>query len=201
MKENKQEERMSRPQHKKKRRRKQHTVQPKKRGPKKRRQKKRVVYVWWSIGLLASLFGFFLWVFYVSYTVHPVVGTSMDPAVKDGATVLLAKEEPFIRYDVIGFSVKGEDNHFVKRIIGLPGDPIFVAGNRLVIDLEGEGAFTTTYSVTLTETLAKAWQDQTRIPNDCYFVLGDHLQVSKDSRSFGWVKRSSIKGRVQWIQN
>jgi nickel-type superoxide dismutase maturation protease len=35
-----------------------------------------------------------------------------------------------------------------------------------------------------------------RIENDQVFVIGDNLQVSTDSRHFGWLKRDEIVGRV-----
>ena len=35
------------------------------------------------------------------------------------------------------------------------------------------------------------------VPEGCYFVLGDHRSNSVDSRSFGFVKESSILGVVR----
>lgn len=35
-----------------------------------------------------------------------------------------------------------------------------------------------------------------KIANNKYFVLGDNLKESKDSRHFGWVLRKDIVGKV-----
>ncbi|MGM0126307.1 signal peptidase I [Enterococcus sp. AZ194] len=138
---------------------------------------------------------------YSRYLLHSVSGTSMEPSLVDGAQVLIDKQEPITRYSVIGFSVEGEKNLFVKRVIGLPGDRLFVSGTRLVINLDTESPFNTTYSVELTESVATDWQALTEIPEDCYFVLGDHLAVSKDSRTFGWVQKGEIEGSIRFINN
>ena len=35
-----------------------------------------------------------------------------------------------------------------------------------------------------------------KIKQNTYFVLGDNKKESTDSRSFGWIKKESIKGKV-----
>ncbi|KAF1297613.1 signal peptidase I [Enterococcus sp. JM4C] len=162
---------------------------------------KRRVIRWGIILAMSSVVGLLSWTLIHSYIFHPISGTSMTPTVTDGSVVLLKKSEDVKRFDLIGFAIAGESDRFVKRIIGLPEDPVFISGTRLVIDLEGEGRFVNTYSVDLTDSIAQDWRELTRIPKNCYFVLGDNLQVSKDSRSFGWVNTESVEGRVQWIQN
>lgn len=36
-----------------------------------------------------------------------------------------------------------------------------------------------------------------RVPKDCYFVMGDHRNVSKDSRMLGFIKKKDIVGEVK----
>jgi len=37
-----------------------------------------------------------------------------------------------------------------------------------------------------------------RIDNDKFFVIGDNLPASTDSRHFGWITKDQIIGRVFW---
>lgn len=120
----------------------------------------------------------------------------MEPTLKSGEVVLVSKQVTPKRYSLISFSVDNPKESFVKRVIGVPGDALFINGTRLVFDLDGTGKFLTTYSLDISETQARKWKDLSEIPANCYFVLGDHLDVSKDSRVFGWVKASDIEGTV-----
>jgi signal peptidase I len=82
---------------------------------------------------------------------------------------------------------------FVKRVIGLPGDHIEIAGPRVRVngaDLtrddagEAKAPFpTTTYLV----------------PSGCVFVLGDQLAHAIDSRAFGPVPLANVKGIARQV--
>jgi signal peptidase I len=37
------------------------------------------------------------------------------------------------------------------------------------------------------------------VPEDCYFVMGDHRSISSDSREFGPVERSLIYGKAVFV--
>ena len=151
----------------------------------------------WRWPLLIGGIALFIWGYRgTHYIRHDISGTSMSPLFSDGQSVLIKKNSTVQRYDVLAFSVVEEEGLFVKRVIGVPGDAVFLSGNRFVIDLDGTGRFVSTYSVDLSETLAKQWKGLSQIPEGRYFVLGDHLAVSKDSRSFGWVSYLRIEGQV-----
>ena len=152
---------------------------------------------WIRNGLISVLLlGLFYWI-QANYLIHPVAGTSMEASLQDGDHVLLNKRSPIVRYSVIGFSAHGEDGMFVKRVIGMPGDAVLIEGNRLILSV-GDSRFTTRYSFELDSNAAKELYGIKAIPSHSYFVMGDHVSVSKDSRSFGLVKKTEIEGKVQY---
>ncbi|MBO0454244.1 signal peptidase I [Candidatus Enterococcus murrayae] len=132
------------------------------------------------------------------YSFHPISGTSMSPTLTEKDMVLVKRRNPIHRYDVIAFSVKGEDGKFVKRVIGMPGDTMFIRNDRMVLSIGEQGDFETTYTFQLSPAVAEKFQDLTKIPKGLYFTTGDHIDVSKDSRTFGFVYKKEIEGTVQF---
>lgn len=131
------------------------------------------------------------------YSIHSISGESMIPTLMDGEKVLIKKCVPVKRYDMIAFSLAKEKGLFVKRVIGLPGDAMIIQNNRLILNLGEPADFETVSEFQLTPTIAAEFQPLNQIPEDVYFVVGDHLAVSKDSRTFGFVQKKAIKGKVQ----
>lgn len=127
-----------------------------------------------------------------------VKGESMENTLHEGESLLVNKlsfYEPS-RYDIIVFYPPGEDEdeYFVKRIYGLPGETVQITGNDIFINGEK-----------IDDGYAKNPMDDSGIAeepltlaDDEYFVLGDNRQVSLDSRDpdVGPVNREHIKGHV-----
>lgn len=132
------------------------------------------------------------------YSFHPISGTSMSPTLTEKDMVLVKKRDPIHRYDVIAFSVKGETGKFVKRVIGMPGDTMFIRNDRMVLNIGEHGDFETTYTFQLSPAVAEEFQELTKIPAGLYFTTGDHIDVSKDSRTFGFVQKKQVEGKVQF---
>ncbi|MBO0413419.1 signal peptidase I [Enterococcus hulanensis] len=132
------------------------------------------------------------------YSFHPISGTSMSPTLTEKDMVLVKSRGSIQRYDVIAFSVKGEDGKFVKRVIGMPGDTMFIRNDRMVLNIGEHGDFETTYTFQLSPAVAEEIKDVTKIPKGVYFTIGDHIDVSKDSRTFGFVYKKEIEGTVQF---
>jgi signal peptidase I len=108
--------------------------------------------------------------------------------------------------------------HFVKRVIGLPGDRIRLWHGHAFVDGR---ALPEPYAVFkehvpdefrddfprgnwADEDVSRRWAAQLRtlvkdgelaVPSDCYFVLGDNRDESLDSRYWGFVPRDNITGR------
>ncbi|MEO1769651.1 signal peptidase I [Candidatus Enterococcus ferrettii] len=132
------------------------------------------------------------------FSIHWVSGTSMEQNLHDGDAVLVRKQRTIRRYEVIVFNVPKEPDMFVKRVVGMPGDTILIKNNRMILNIGEPENFETIYTFQMNPAAAKTMQPLTKIPEDCYFVIGDHVDVSKDSRSFGLVRQTEIEGIVQW---
>ena len=132
------------------------------------------------------------------YSFHPISGTSMSPTLTEKDMVLVKRRKPIQRYSVIAFSVKGEEGKFVKRVIGMPGDTMFIRNDRMVLNIGEHGDFETTYTFQLSPAVAEEFKDLAKIPKGLYFTTGDHIDVSKDSRTFGFVYKKEVEGRVQF---
>ena len=130
------------------------------------------------------------------YVISPirVNGTSMDPTLKNGDIMILNKIGYRItkikRFDIV--VIKYKDELLIKRVIGLPGEKIKYENNTLYVNdkaLDEEFDKTYTYNFSLKEI------GSTTVPDNSYFVLGDNREVSKDSRSIGFIDREDIVGK------
>lgn len=114
----------------------------------------------------------------------------MAPTLNNGDSVIVKKHTHITRYEMIAFSIPKEKGMLVKRVIGMPGDAVIIQQNELILNIGDRAAFNNTYRIHLEEYQAQQLQHIKRIPENQYFVLGDHIDVSKDSREFGFVQKS-----------
>lgn len=130
------------------------------------------------------------------YVISPirVNGTSMNPTLENGDIMILNKIGYRItkikRFDIV--VIKYKDELLIKRVIGLPGEKIKYENNTLYVNdkaLDEEFDKTYTYNFSLKEI------GSTTVPDNSYFVLGDNREVSKDSRSIGFIDREDIVGK------
>lgn len=152
---------------------------------------------------------------FVNFVAHPVRvdGRSMYPTLKDGefgftnvGGVLLngVKRGDIV---VVTMEEKGQKTHWVKRVIGMPGDTIscvndIVFINAKVLDetqyidpdyrqscVDQFGYFNKVPNADNTDV-----QDfeEVKLGDDEYYVMGDNRPYSKDSRYVGPVKKSQL---------
>jgi signal peptidase I len=133
---------------------------------------------------------------------------------------------PVRRGDIIVFRFPFDDHeHYVKRVIGLPGDRIRIADQRLYINESSVAEPYAYHDLTTYDPMSEnfppaghfaamgmraEWAEQIKnylqngelvVPPDHYFVMGDNRNSSLDSRYWGFVDRRAIIGRpilVYW---
>lgn len=122
-----------------------------------------------------------------------VSGDSMNPTLQSGDVLLLLKTDEMKTGDLCGFY--WQNKLLLKRIIGGPGDVISIDRSG-VVTVNGE-ALDEPY----VDELALGECDLKfpyQVPENRYFVMGDHRSTSIDSRStvIGCVDKSQIVGKV-----
>lgn len=164
-----------------------------------REDRKNVILTVLILVVLAGTILFVIhWQVKKNFSIHSISGTSMASALTEKDIVIVKKRTPIQRYDIVAFSVADEEGQFVKRVIGLPGDSMLVRNGRMILTIGEQGDFETVSSFQLSPIVAEEFQTLNQIPEGVYFVLGDHIEVSKDSRTFGFVQQKAIEGTVQF---
>ena len=119
-----------------------------------------------------------------------VDGPSMNPTLLHGDKLILWKLGNVTHNDIVVFnSHDAKNNNYVKRVIGIEGDHIVIQNSVITVNDE---VLNETY---INEPVFNGDVDII-VPEDCIYVLGDNRNHSNDSRAFGSVKVSDIKGKV-----
>lgn len=132
-----------------------------------------------------------------------VDGASMEPTLHDQEKIFVNKvnTDQIDREDIV--IIKGEDENYVKRIIGLPGDMIEIREDQLLINgvvhneeyLEENREQANEQGSVLTGDYGPVL-----VPEGHYFVLGDNRLRSMDSRNgLGFIKKETIVGVSEFV--
>jgi len=125
-----------------------------------------------------------------------VQGASMEPSLSHGERLLVDKItyrfRPPARGEIVVFRYPADPSRkFIKRVIGQPGDVVYIRGGRVFVNgtpLVEDYILGPTYGEF----------PPLRVPPDHFFVLGDNRNNSDDSRfaDVGPVPRHLIVGRA-----
>jgi signal peptidase I len=154
----------------------------------------RTLRTWMRDLFFSVLVSFFIIIFV--YQPVKVEGGSMEPGLEDQERIFINKLvyrlESIERGDIIVFRYP-RDTHksFIKRVIGLPGDRIHIAYGHVFVN----GNQLPEPYVPSDYLDARSFAEIV-VPNNAYFVLGDHRSMSNDSRDFGPVMRGYIYGKA-----
>ena len=156
----------------------------------------RTAFEWVGLVVLALVIALLIKTFL--FQAFYIPSESMVPTLKVHDRVLVNKLSyklhPVHRGDIVVFKAPphadpGIDD-LVKRVIGLPGDTVAGHGGHVFINNKQlpekylpAGTFTSDFEARV-------------IPKNSYWVMGDNRGNSKDSRSFGFITKKQIVGRV-----
>lgn len=131
-----------------------------------------------------------------------VIGPSMSPTLKDGQTVIVNKLDYKIhdikRYDIVVYSKVDSDSYFdIKRVVGMPTETVRITNGKIYINDEAVKDSPINGSIINPGIAANG----ITLGKNEYFVLGDNVNNSEDSRftNVGIISRTEIKGKVIYI--
>jgi len=152
----------------------------------------------WLRDLLVSVAASVLIITFLYQPVR-VEGTSMLSRLEDRDRLFINKFVYRIssieRGDVVVFHYPRDlEKSYIKRVIALPGDrlridhgTVWLNGKRLIEKYVPE-EYRDTRSM-----------PEIVVPEESYFVMGDHRSISSDSREFGLVDRPLIYGKAAFV--
>ena len=136
----------------------------------------------------------------------PVEGNSMETTLQQGDMVVVEKISEIKRFDIIVFQLS-DGTTYIKRVIGLPGESVSYADDKLYINgkqvnepfleknlAENDEPIPFTYDFKFEELMGVE-----KLGKDSYFVIGDNRRLSKDSRSFGAISEENILGKARFV--
>lgn len=136
----------------------------------------------------------------VVFVIQPVKveGTSMQPHLSDEERIFVNK---FVyrfteieRGDVVVFWYPNDPTKsFIKRVIGLPGDQVEVRSGSVYVN--GERLYE---PYVPTEYFDFYSTESVQVPENCFYVMGDHRNSSNDSRHWGPVPGKFIFGKAMF---
>ena len=161
------------------------------------RRQREGIALWFRDLMIAAAASVFIILFL--YQPVRVEGTSMLPRLEDRDRLFINK---FVyhfaaidRGDVVVFRYpRDPEKSYIKRVVALPGDDLRIDHGRVYVN----GKLVREPYVPLEYRDSRSMGEMI-VPDDSYFMMGDHRSISSDSRDFGPVERSLIYGKAVFV--
>ena len=144
--------------------------------------------------LAIIIIGLYLVVFRFLLANETISGPSMQPTFENNDRVIAVRHSKLSRGDIVILKAPDEPGDSIKS----KNDVMYINGKQI------KEPYLTEYKKKLSKgqlytnnfSLEQLYHVK-RVPKNCYFVMGDHRNVSKDSRMIGFIKRQDIIGEVK----
>lgn len=152
----------------------------------------------WVLGIVVAVLLAFVLTWFAGLRTS-VIGVSMEPGLTNGQEILVNRFSYKLfsprQGDVIVFLPNGNQNahYYVKRVVAVPGQKVQIRSGILYVDGKAYGD----EDMDLIASAGIA-ENEIKLGDDEYFVMGDNFNSSEDSRSanIGPVKKSTIIGQA-----
>ena len=124
--------------------------------------------------------------------IYRVEGHSMFPSYKEGELILVLNSQdiqPSSGAVVIVSRINGQLKKVIKRVIGMPNDIVRIESRDLFINDK-------LISPGTSRGIANHYEGSWKLNQNEYFVIGDNLIQSTDSRDFGPITSDEILSKV-----
>lgn len=155
----------------------------------------------WLLLIFIAIITGYAFVTFLFQTVT-VIGPSMMPTLKDNEVVIINKLDYRLhsieRYDVVAYKKVDSNGYYdIKRVYGLPGETVLIKDGRIYINGEVLEDRPVSEAILVTGIAA----NETVLGKDEYFVMGDNVNNSEDSRfsNIGNISSTEIKGKVVYV--
>jgi len=163
--------------------------------------KQATIFVWEIFKVVVISLAIIIPVRYFLIKPFYVKGASMEPNFYDHEYLII--DEITYRFsdpergDTVVFRYPFDvSQHFIKRVIGLPGENIKISEGKIHIFNNSSSEFEQLDEAYLLPAMKTLGEIEITLGPDEYFLLGDNRIASLDSRAFGPVKREYIVGRT-----
>jgi signal peptidase I len=146
--------------------------------------------------------------YYFVASIEVVWGPSMEPNYYTNERILVDRITKNLstlkRGEVVVFYPPGDDDkHYIKRVVGIPGDIFKIINCEVVITRDGEHYVLDEEYLpdsVCTEAGSKIKEGRSiKLEEGEYVLLGDNRSQSLDSRNLGVVQKNRIIGRVIFV--